>query len=70
MRVPSDKRQRAAIEGFANRAGFEIVDEFYDPGVSGADPIQGRKGFAQLLDRVENNGPAFLPASVSGSASR
>ena len=52
----SDKRQRAAIQGFAKRAGFEIVDEFYDPGVSGADPIQGRNGFAQLLDRVENNG--------------
>jgi DNA invertase Pin-like site-specific DNA recombinase len=52
----SDKRQRVAIQAFARRAGFEIVDEFYDPGVSGADPIQGRNGFARLLDRVENNG--------------
>ena len=52
----SDKRQRAAIQSYAKRSGFEIVDEFYDPGVSGADPIQGRKGFAQLLDRVESNG--------------
>ena len=37
----------AAIQRFAKRAGFEVVDEHYDPGVSGADPIQGRKGFAR-----------------------
>ena len=30
----SDKRQRAAIEGFAKRAGFALVAEFSDPGVS------------------------------------
>jgi hypothetical protein len=34
----SDKRQRAAIEAFAKRSGFEIVAEFYDAAVSGADP--------------------------------
>jgi DNA invertase Pin-like site-specific DNA recombinase len=56
----SDKRQRAAIQGYAKRAGFEVVSEFYDPGVSGADPIEGRKGFAELLDRVENNGVATV----------
>ena len=26
----SDKRQRAAIEAFAKRAGFIIIDEYYD----------------------------------------
>ncbi len=52
----SDKRQREAIAGFAKRAGFEIVDEFYDAAVSGADPIEGRRGFAALLDRIEGNG--------------
>jgi DNA invertase Pin-like site-specific DNA recombinase len=52
----SDKRQRAAIEGFANRAGFVLVGEFSDPGVSGADPIETRPGFAALLDRIEGNG--------------
>jgi DNA invertase Pin-like site-specific DNA recombinase len=49
-------RQRAAIAGFAKRARFEIVAEFSDPGVSGADPIERRPGFAALLDRIENNG--------------
>jgi hypothetical protein len=38
----SDKRQRDASAGFAKRAGFVIVDEFYDAAVSGADPIDPR----------------------------
>jgi DNA invertase Pin-like site-specific DNA recombinase len=52
----SDKRQREAITGFAKQAGYEVVDEFYDPGVSGADPIETRPGFSALLDRIECNG--------------
>jgi DNA invertase Pin-like site-specific DNA recombinase len=52
----SDKRQRAAIEGFAKRTGMELVGEFTDAAVSGADPIEARKGFAALLDRIEGNG--------------
>src|SRR4051812_17686909 len=52
----SDKRQRDTIASFAKRAGFVIADEFYDPAVSGADPIEARPGFAALLDRIESNG--------------
>src|SRR3954469_8631545 len=52
----SDKRQRDAIAAFANRAGFVVVDEFDDPAVSGADPIETRPGFAALLDQIESNG--------------
>jgi DNA invertase Pin-like site-specific DNA recombinase len=52
----SDKRQRAAIEDYAKRGGYEVVDEFPDPAVSGADPIETRPGFAMLLDRIEDNG--------------
>ena len=67
----SEKRQRHAIQGFAERAGFGIVEEFYDAAVSGADPIETRAGFAALLDRIEGNGvrtviveePAALRAS-------
>jgi Resolvase, N terminal domain len=52
----SDKRQRDAIAGFARRAGFTIVDEFYDAAVSGADPIDQRPGFTAMLKRIEGNG--------------
>jgi DNA invertase Pin-like site-specific DNA recombinase len=52
----SDKRQRDAIAVFAGQAGLEIVDEFYDADVSGADPIESRPGFSALLDQIEANG--------------
>ena len=52
----SDKRQRDAIQGFAKHAGYELVGEFYDAAVSGADPIDTRPGFRELLDRIEGNG--------------
>jgi DNA invertase Pin-like site-specific DNA recombinase len=52
----SDKRQRAAIESYAKRAGYALVDEFSDQAVKGTDPIEARPGFAALLDRIEANG--------------
>jgi hypothetical protein len=38
----SEARQSRAIASYAKRAGMVLVDEFYDPAVSGADPIQSR----------------------------
>jgi DNA invertase Pin-like site-specific DNA recombinase len=52
----SDRRQREAIQGFARRAGIEVVDEFYDPAVSGGDPVESRPGFIAMLKRIEGNG--------------
>jgi DNA invertase Pin-like site-specific DNA recombinase len=52
----SDKRQRAAIEAFAKRAGFTIVGEYYDKAVSGADPIDQRPGFREMLRRLAADG--------------
>ena len=54
----SEKRQRQAIAAYAKSARFEIIadDWFYDPAVSGADPIETRPGFNRLLDRIEGNG--------------
>jgi DNA invertase Pin-like site-specific DNA recombinase len=52
----SECRQREAIKAFAGRAGYEVVDEFYDGAVSGADPIDSRPGFAAMLERIEGNG--------------
>ena len=52
----SDKRQRASIEAFAKAAGYQIVDEYYDAAVSGADPVDQRPGFMEMLRRVTANG--------------
>jgi DNA invertase Pin-like site-specific DNA recombinase len=52
----SDERQRVAIKAFAKRAGFTIVDEYYDAAVSGADPIDERRGFVEMLERLATNG--------------
>src|SRR5262249_52948983 len=52
----SDKRQRAAIAAFAKARGYQIVEEFYDAAVSGADPINERPGFKAMLDRIAGNG--------------
>jgi DNA invertase Pin-like site-specific DNA recombinase len=50
------KRQRSAVEGFAKRAGYEIVAEYSDDGVKGADPVDTRPGFAAMLKHVAGNG--------------
>jgi DNA invertase Pin-like site-specific DNA recombinase len=52
----SDKRQREAIVAYARSAGLELVGEYYDAAVSGADPIDTRPGFRALLDRIVSNG--------------
>jgi DNA invertase Pin-like site-specific DNA recombinase len=54
----SETRQRKVIAAYAKAARFEIATEdwFYDPAVSGADPIETRPGFNRLLDRIESNG--------------
>jgi DNA invertase Pin-like site-specific DNA recombinase len=50
-----DSDMRQAIAGFAKRAGFDLVGEFYDAAVSD-EPIEGRPGFKALLERVVGNG--------------
>ena len=45
----SGDRQRLAIQGYASRAEVKVVAEFYDEAVSGADPIDQRRGFIDLL---------------------
>jgi uncharacterized glyoxalase superfamily protein PhnB len=52
----SEHRQRDAIERFARHAGFIIVETFGDAAVSGADPIESRRGFAALLNWIDSHG--------------
>jgi DNA invertase Pin-like site-specific DNA recombinase len=52
----SHERQEVAVEAFAKRAGYEIVESYYDAAVSGADPLDSRRGFADALKRIASNG--------------
>lgn len=58
--VGSDKdsltRQQQAVAACALIKGVEIVEEYYDAAVSGADAIDSRPGFCAMLERVLSNG--------------
>jgi DNA invertase Pin-like site-specific DNA recombinase len=49
-------RQRETIERFARAAGFEVVDEYRDEGVSGTKELDDREGLSDLLARIRSNG--------------
>jgi DNA invertase Pin-like site-specific DNA recombinase len=66
----SDKRQRVAIEAFARLSGFEIVAEFYDQAVSGADAIDGRPGFVAMLKHVEASGARTIIVETANRFAR
>src|SRR4030081_32983 len=57
-RIPNARSSNHSIilPCYATANGYQLVGEFYDAAVSGADPIAERKGFAALLDRIEGNG--------------
>ena len=65
----SDKRQRVAIDAYAKAAGYEIVEQFYDAAVSGADPVSARPGFAAMLERLMSNGARNNHRGVRPTAS-
>jgi DNA invertase Pin-like site-specific DNA recombinase len=50
------KRQREAVESFAKHNGYQVVQTFYDAAVSGADRIDQREGFTDLLAYIRGNG--------------
>lgn len=50
------KRQKEAVYAYAEYHKVEVVAEFYDAAVSGADAIDARPGFVELLERLEGNG--------------
>jgi DNA invertase Pin-like site-specific DNA recombinase len=52
----SEKRQKAAIVAYAKHAGLTITGWYADQGVSGADAIEARKGFAAMLAHIAGNG--------------
>ena len=52
----SDDRQRDAIASYARHHRIDVVREFYDAAVSGADPVHQRPGFVAMLEYMAGNG--------------
>ena len=50
------KRQKEGICSYAKANKIEVVQEFYDAAVSGADPIDAREGFSDLLAYMSGSG--------------
>ena len=66
----SDKRQRQAIAGFAKTSGHELVGEFNDAAVSGADHIEARPGFAAMLAYIASNGARTIIVETASRFAR
>ena len=66
----ASKRQHEALKAFAKGAGYELVDEFYDAAVSGADAIDERPGFAAVLNRIAGNGVCVILVETANRFAR
>jgi DNA invertase Pin-like site-specific DNA recombinase len=53
-------RQQDAVRAYAQANGLQIVREFYDAAVSGADPVMSRAGFADMLAYILGNGARIV----------
>ena len=49
-------RQRETIARYTKAAGFELVGEYRDEGVSGTKDLDDREGLSDLLARIRSNG--------------
>ena len=56
----SGERQRQAIAQYAAAAGLQLVAEFYDAAVSGADPLDQRAGFSRMLAHAQEAGVSVI----------
>jgi DNA invertase Pin-like site-specific DNA recombinase len=61
------KRQREAVTKFAKFKRYDLIAEYSDDGVKGADPVNHRPGFAAMLDYIAGNG---VRAIIVETASR
>lgn len=50
------KRQQEAVSACARALGFDVIREYYDAAVSGADPVSDRSGFSDMLTYMLGNG--------------
>src|SRR4051812_28055013 len=64
------QRQRDAVAAYAKAHGLEIVKEFHDAAISGADPIDRRPGFVELLAYVTGDGARTILVENAGRFAR
>jgi DNA invertase Pin-like site-specific DNA recombinase len=50
------QRQRQAVVKYAQAAGYQVIAEYADDGVKGADPVDQRPGFADMMKHIAGNG--------------
>jgi DNA invertase Pin-like site-specific DNA recombinase len=63
-------RQQDAARAYAQVHGLEIVREFYDASVRGADPVMSRNGFSEMLAYMLGNGARIVLVENAGRFSR
>jgi DNA invertase Pin-like site-specific DNA recombinase len=66
----SDHRQREAVQRYAAATGLDLVAEFYDAAVSGADPIDERPGFSGLLAHAKEHGIGVVVVETANRFAR
>lgn len=66
----SHERQRLAVEIYAARAGYEIVGEYYDKGVSGTVHNMDRPEFTRMVDYIEGNGARVVLVETASRFAR
>ena len=54
------RRQQDAVRAYAAAHKLEVVREFYDAAVSGADPVTSRPGFVDMLTYMLGNGARIV----------
>jgi DNA invertase Pin-like site-specific DNA recombinase len=66
----SGERQRLAIAAYAKAAGVELVAEYRDDAISGADHIETRPGFRAMLERLLSNGVRTIVVETASRFAR
>jgi DNA invertase Pin-like site-specific DNA recombinase len=66
----SPVRQRVAIDQYAKRAGYDIVEWYDDAVVRGTDAIDARPGFSAALARIAGNGVRTIVVETANRFAR
>jgi DNA invertase Pin-like site-specific DNA recombinase len=66
----SMRRQREAVLAYAKAHRLEVIQEFYDAAVSGADPIDARTAFTDIMAFCGNGGPKVVLVENAGRSAR